>query len=303
MTDSATHGMMILVNGLDWREGDEIIIPQGEFPANRFPWLSLEPKGVKVHEIAMPAGEEGLEALEQSMNERTRLVAASWVRYSSGLRIDLDAVGALCRRMGVLLAVDGSQGVGGLPLDLGQTSCDLLACAGYKWLLGPYGTGFAYVAPHLQDRLEPANINWFAIRGARDFNRLSHCRLELESGARRFDVNETASFLNLLPATASLKLLRQITVPAIEDYVRGLLDYLARELPARYRVVSDQTPLHRSHLFYFSAGDEASTAAVYRRLVEEEIIVAQREGAIRVSPFLYNTRKDIDRLLEVLRAV
>lgn len=301
VTDSATHGMMILVNGLDWRAGDEVVIPRGEFPANRFPWLSLESKGVKVHEVGMPAGPAGLEALESAMNERTRLVAASWVRYSSGLRIDLDAVGALCRRRGALLAIDGSQGVGGFSLDLRQTPCDLLTCAGYKWLLGPYGTGLAYVAPELADRLGVGNINWFAIRGARNFNRLSHCRLDFEPGARRFDVNETANFLNLLPATASLKLLRRLTVPAIEAYVQELLEYFAESLPSGYHPASDRTPIHRSHLFYFAAGDEAATAAAYQRLVDKKIVVAQREGAIRVSPFIYNTREDIDRLLEALR--
>ena len=138
-------------------------------------------------------------------------------------------------------------------------------------------------------------------RGARDFNRLSHCRLEFEPGAWRFDVNETANFLNLAPATASLKLLREITVPAIEAHVRTLLNRLAEGLPSRFHIVSDQTPTHRSNLLYLAAEDEASTATAYQRLRDEQIIVAQREGAIRVSPFLYNTVADIDRLLEALR--
>ena len=303
VTDSATHGMMLLVNGLDWQPGDEVLIPTGEFPANRFPWLSLERKGVRVREIELPPGCAGPEALEEAMSPRTRVFAASWVSYSSGLRLDLEALGGLCRDRGVLFAVDGSQAVGGLDLDLRRTPCDLLAVAGYKWLLGPYGTGLAYVASELVERLELGNINWFAIRGARDFNRLSHCRLELEPGAWRFDVNETANFLNLGAATASLKLLRELSVTAIEAHVGGLLDRLSGGLPPGFHIISDRTPEHRSNILYFAARDESATAAAYARLRREKIVVAQREGAIRVSPFIYNTEADIDRLLDVLREV
>lgn len=302
LTDSATHGIMLLVGGLDWQEGDEVVVAAGEFPANRFPWLSLEAKGVKVREVAIPPGERGPAALEAALTDRTRVFATSWVSYSTGLRLDLGALGNLCRDREVLFAVDGSQGVGGLELDLGETRCDLLACAGYKWLLGPYGSGLAYVSPELGERLALGNVNWFAVRGARDFNRLSHCRLEMAPGARRFDVNETASFFNVPAATASLRLLRKVTVAAAEEHTRQLLDRVVAGLPPSFRVTSEQRPAHRSHLLYVAAATEEKTARAYRRLVEEKVIVAQREGSIRVSPFLYNTTGDIDRLLNVLNA-
>lgn len=209
VTDSATHGILLMVNGLDWQPGDEVVLPEGEFPANRFPWLSLERRGVLVREVPAESGRATLDAIETAITPRTRVVSASWVSYSSGRRLEIEAVAELCRSRGVLFVLDGTQGVGGLDFSLSTTPCDLLACAGYKWLLGPYGLGFAYVAPELSERLEPGLVNWFAIEGARDFNRLSECRLDFVAGARRFDVNETANFTNVAAGTASLRYLER----------------------------------------------------------------------------------------------
>jgi selenocysteine lyase/cysteine desulfurase len=109
--DSATHGVMLLVQGLRWRSGDEVVISNAEFPANRFPWQSLEECGVTVHQVAMN-GPDWLENIQQAITRRTRVVALSWVSYSTGFRLDLQAVSALCRAQGVKLLIDASQGAG-----------------------------------------------------------------------------------------------------------------------------------------------------------------------------------------------
>ena len=301
VTNSATDGVMPLVNGLDWCEGDEVILPVGEFPANRFPWLSLQRRGVVIREIDLPPGAEGLERLESSISDRTLLIATSWLSYRTGYRMELAKLSEMCRLRGVLLVVDGSQALGGLSFDISETPCDLLVCAGYKWLLGPYGTGFAWVRPELGERLALGNVNWFSIEGARDFNRLSECRLEYVPGAIRFDVNETASFITVETATASLEYLSEITVGAVEEHVRTLLDRLIDGLPGGFQPVGDLRQEHRSNILCIAGESDEATEAAYARLVENGVVTSLREGAIRISPHIYNTAEEIDSLLDLLR--
>lgn len=300
VTDSATHGLMLLVNGLDWREGDEVVLPAGEFPANRFPWLSLSSRGVRVREITLAEPADSTERLCAAVGPRTRVVAASWVSYSTGLRLDLAEIGEACRRHGALLAVDGTQGIGGLPYRLDEAPCDLLACAGYKWLLGPYGLGFAYVAPELGERLKCANVNWFAIEGARDFDRLSECDLEFSSGAARFDVNETASFTNVAAGTAALGYLADIGVDKVERHVQELLERLAEGLPGGFRETAPPSPAGRSNIFCFQGPTPEATGRAFDRLAAAGFFVSRREGSIRVSPHIYNAVDDVDRLLQTV---
>jgi selenocysteine lyase/cysteine desulfurase len=235
-----------------------------------------------------------------ALSPRTRVVSVGWVSYSSGLRYDLAALGELCRSRGILFAVDGTQGVGGLAFDLARTPCDLLACSGYKWLLGPYGLGFAWLAPELSERLVPANINWMAVRGAEDFNRLADRDLELVPGARRFDRNEAASFLDTAGATASARYLAEITPEAVEAHVHALLDRLLAGLPPAFRAVSSLQSGERSNLLSIAAATPEATRSAFDRLVEAGVRGSLRERAIRFSPHVYNTEKEIDRVLELL---
>ncbi len=304
VTDSTTHGIMLLVGGLDWQRDDEVVVPEGEFPANLFPWRSLERLGVAVRRVALdPSWDDGtaiVDAVAEAMSPKTRVVSLSWVSYTTGVRNDLAALGRLCRERGVLFVVDGSQGVGGLPFDVRETPCDLVACSGYKWMLGPYGLGFAYVHPALAERLRPFNINWFAIEGARDFNRLSRARFVYEPHARRFDVNETASYLNVAAGTASLHYLSSVTAAAVQAHVRALQDRVLANLPAGFRNVHELPDAMRSNIVRITGPSQEVTRTAYERARARGVVVSMREGAIRIAPHVYNTVTDIDRLLEAL---
>jgi selenocysteine lyase/cysteine desulfurase len=300
VTDSTTTGIMLAVNGLDWRSGDRVLIPAGSFPSNRFPWHWLARQGVEVVEVPDDPAVPDAERFAAAMTARTRVVSVGWVSYRTGRRRDLAALGELCRARGALFVVDGTQGVGGLHLDLAAAPCDLLACSGYKWLLAPYGVGFARLAPELADRLVPHNVNWFRVAGAEDFNRLSDCALELVPGAPRFDKNAPASFFDVAGATASADYLADVTPRAVEEHVRGLLDRLIAGLPAGYTTVGSLAPEHRSNILCIAAAAPEATRQAYERLQGGGVIASLREDAIRFSPGIYNTERDIDRVLALL---
>lgn len=302
VTDSTIHAVSSLAAGLDWRPGDEVLIPAGEFPSNRFPWLALAGRGVVVREVAVADGADAVEAFAAAASARTRVVAVGWVHYSSGRRLDLAALGAVARERGALFVVDATQGLGGLPFSLAETPCDLVACSGYKWLLGPYGLGFAWFSPALQERLTVSRVNWFAVRGARDFARLADCGLELEGGARRFDANETASFFNLKPGLAALRYVRGVGAATVAAHVAALHDRIVAGLPDGVRVVSQRAPERRSNLLCLAGPDAGFAERAFDELLRREVRVSRREGAIRVSPHLYNDAADVDRLLAGLAA-
>ncbi len=187
-----------------------------------------------------------------------------------------------------------------MPLDVTETPCDLLACSGYKWMLGPYGLGFAYVHPGLSKRLRPFNVNWFAIHGARDFNRLSRARFEFEAHARKFDVNEAANFINTAAGTAALHYLLDVTPTAVARHVRALQAHLVGNLPNAFRVVHDVPERMRSNILRVSGPTEEHTRAAFARARARKVVVSMREGAIRIAPHVYNTMEDIERFLEAV---
>ena len=300
VTDSTTFGIMLVVNGLDWQAGDQVAITARNFPANRFPWQWLERRGVEVVEVPDDPEIPEVERFAAALTPRTRVVSLEWVSYRTGLRRDLAGVGALCRERGVLFVVDGTQGVGGLHFDLAATPCDLLVCSSYKWLLGPVGVGFAYVPPATAERLVPYNVNWFRVAGAEDFSRLAECELELVPGASRFDKNAPASFIDLAGAIASADYLAEVTPRAVEEHVRGLLDRLVEGLPAGYRALGSLQPERRSNILCFAAATPEGTRGAYERLRAAGVIVSLRDGAIRVSPGIYNNEEEIERVLALL---
>lgn len=300
VTNSATQGTMILVSGLDWQPGDEVVIPAAEFPSNRFPWRSLEARGVTVREVEISSAEQAIATLSEVVNKRTRVVSVSWVNYSNGLKLDLRALGERCREFDVLFAVDASQAVGGLRFCIDDANIDLLTCAGYKWMLGPYGVGFAWLRPGLAEHLRVSNINWFSLAGARDFNRLSECDLIFEPGARRFDQNEPGNFFNMAGASGAARYLLDVGLREVERHIQGLQDRLIAGLGSGTRSLAPTDRGKRSNILCIALDPPERLELAFERLLEHRIYVSRREGALRVSPHLYNTDAHIDRLLEVL---
>jgi len=299
--NSASYGLHLIANGLGLRKGDEVIVMATDFPSDILPWLRLERDGVIVNQLR-PRGHvlEPDEILDH-INTRVRVLCVTWVHSFSGWAVDLDALGSLCRDRGILLIVNASQAIGARPLDVKTTPVDAIVSVGFKWLCGPYGTGFCWLRRELLARLRPLQAYWLAMLSADDLAERVDVKLPGVIDHRAFDIFGTANFFNFVPWDAAIDYLSTCGITAIADYDQQMIQKLIDGLDRRRFVVSSpQSGSRRSTLLVLSDRAEHRNAALHQSLAAAGVHVALRTGQLRISPHLYNTDADIDRALTIL---
>jgi selenocysteine lyase/cysteine desulfurase len=302
LTTGATGGLAAVAAGLDWKPEDEVLLARGEFPAHGSTWLPLAAAGRLRAQVVSP-GNRFLSADDflARIGPRTRLVSVSLVRFDDATRLDAARLAEACHAVGAHLLLDVSQCAGAMPLDVRALGADFLVAAGYKWLLSPYGTGFFWARAELIEQLRVGPFYWMALEGADKFHTLQMERWKLAPGARRWDSPETANFFNLAAMEASLEFLLRVGVGTIWEHNRRLMDEMIRRLPLdRCVLASPADAAARGPFACVAARSAEKTAALYEKLRAAKVIVSLREGALRIAPHLYNTERDIDRLLAVL---
>ena len=304
LTTGASAGTATLAYGIPWRPGDEVLTSTGEFPLQYTTWAPLAARdGVALRTVAPSGPFLAASDLVAALTPRTRLVSVSLVRFNDGSMLDASALAAACHAQGTLLCLDVSQCCGAVPLDVAQLGADFLTCAGYKWLLSPYGTGFFWArAEHLQT-LRPGPFYWMATEGADDFSSLELDDPRPANAARRWDTPEWAGAFNpnLAGMAAAAAFVERIGPAVVLAHVSRLVDRMFLGLPRD--LVDPASPLdagRRGPFGCFRGRSPSATRAIYERLSAQNVVVSLREGNIRVAPYLFNTERDIDRLLDVL---
>jgi selenocysteine lyase/cysteine desulfurase len=302
LTTGASGGLAAVAHGIDWKPEDEVLLARGEFPAHLATWRPLaEANRLNVEEIVPRGRFLTTEDFLGHLGPRTRLISTSLVRFDDGGRLDGARLAEACHAAGVYLLLDVSQCVGAMPLDVRALGADFIVSAGYKWLLSPYGTGFLWARRELIEQMQVGPFYWMALEGAAEFHTLSFRQWRLAPGARRWDSPETASFLNLAAMEASVELLLRVGVETIWEHNTGLIEEMLRRLPLdRCVLASPPEAAARGPFACIAARSAEKTAMLYEKLRAANVIVSLREGALRVAPHLYNTERDIDRLLAVL---
>jgi selenocysteine lyase/cysteine desulfurase len=230
--------------------------------------------------------------LAEAMTARTRVMAVTWVDSFTGVALDLHALGALCRSRGVLLVVNASQALGARPLDVTTTPVDVVAACGYKWLCGPYGTGFTWIRPEVVGRLESRQAYWLAQRAGGSLDHMREYDIR-DLGVRGFDVFCPAAFLTNDAWSAAVGLLTDIGIDAVAAHDQRLVQQLVDGVdPDRYELISPVTGPERSTLVVLRPRIEPATEVVVR-LAARSIDVAAREGNVRLTPHLFNTPDQI----------
>ncbi|MEO8622768.1 MAG: aminotransferase class V-fold PLP-dependent enzyme [bacterium] len=304
LTTGSSTGLQTVARGLTWKPGDEIITAKGEFPAQYATWKPLEQREGVTLKIVVPQ-ERFITAddLIAEMTPRTRVVSVSHVRFDDGSLLDAARVAAACKARGALFVLDVTQSCGAVPIDVSTLGADFLVCSGYKWLLSPYGTGFFWAKRERLDTLRPGPFYWQG-QDADSFTRLNMIDPTPASTARRWDAAETASYfnLNVTAMAASARFVSRVGPATVLAHNRELIARLYAGLPASLVPASPLDPALRGPYGCFIAETRELTTALHQRLFNENVFVSLREGRIRVSPHLFNTSSDIDRLISVLSA-
>jgi cysteine desulfurase/selenocysteine lyase len=304
LTTGASTGMAAVAYGLSWKPGDEVITAKDEFPLQYTTWRPMEQReGLTLKIVAPSERFITAEDLIAALSPKTRLVSVSLTRFDDGSMVDAAKLAAACHAQGTLLLLDASQCCGAIPMKVDELAADFMVCAGYKWLLSPYGTGFFWARSEHMAKMRPGPFYWTAAEGANHFGSLVFSEPKVAAGARRWDAAETASYFNLSAMAVSLEFVLRMKPETVAAHNRALMEVMFERLPKdRCVPASPLDAARRGPYACFAARTPEKTAELYKKLQAENVFVSLREGNLRVSPHVFNTERDIDRLIAVVTA-
>ncbi len=297
-TANTTHGMNIVAQGIAWRPGDNVVVPANDYPALSYAFFNLRERGVEVRFVPYAGVGPTVDEIMAATDHRTRAVACSAIRWDTGWRVDLEVLGARCAAHGCLFVVDAVQLVGAQQFDVRAAKISALSVHAYKWLVAGFGVGMLYVAPDALEQITPTYVANSSYVG---YPQSFTGPLDWQPGAARYAAGGSTR-INLHALAASLSLIEEVGVANIAAHSHTLTDHLRDGLGRNraVRVVSAPDAAHRSAITVFTLGSRDHDAALVDALDRQGIIVALRPLGIRVSPHLFNTPADIDRLLAAL---
>ena len=300
-----SYGMAIAALNIEMSEGQEILVLEDQFPSNVYPWREkARESGGRMVTVPRPrslAGEltpaEWTPSIIEAIGPQTAVVALPHCHWTDGTLIDLVAVGEAARSAGAALVLDVAQSLGALPIDVKAIQPDYLVSVTYKWLMGPYSLGFLYVAPHRRDG-RPVEHSWAGRKGAENFARLVDYQDEWAPGVQRMDMGEKSQF-HLMP----------MAIAAMEQLLDWGIENIAATLSAKTRNIADRAATlgltsvpaeQRAGHFLGLRFPGGVPDQLLERLFDQKIFVSVRGDSMRVTPHLYNTEHDVDRLIAAL---
>ena len=299
---AASYGIAIAAANVPLRKGQNVVVLHEQFPSNVYAWRELaKARGAGVRTARKGPNDAWTEAVLDSIDEDTGIVAVPPCHWTDGAVVDLVRIGERVRAAGASLVVDASQALGVWPIDVAVIKPDFLISAGYKWLLGPYSLGYLYASPKWCEFGRPLEASWMTRAGAENFAALVDYVDDYRPGARRFDMGEFSQFVLAPMALAGLTQILEWTVERLQSTLRRLTDLVAEEAQALGCAVleSDRRVGHMLGVRF----PEGIPEALPQRLEAARVFVSVRGDAIRVSPHVYNSEDDVTRFLRVLREV
>ncbi len=300
-----SYGVATAARNLPVEAGQNLVLTHEQFPGNVYSWRRMaEETGAELRSVepgeGAGRGQRWNERLLEAIDTRTAIVAVPNVHWTDGTLFDLAAIGKRCRDVGAALVVDATQSVGALPFDVAEVQPDVLICATYKWLLGPYSLSLAYFGPRFDDGV-PLEETWIARENSGDFQHLVDYQDAYLPGAVRYDMAERSNFFNAPIAASSLELLLEWAPERIQSYCGDLTaDFLDEVRAVGYSVEEDAW--RGKHLFGLRMPDSVDLAQLRDRLAERNVSASLRGSALRLSANVYNDQNDVDVLTDVLKS-
>ncbi|NLE37090.1 MAG: aminotransferase class V-fold PLP-dependent enzyme [Pirellulaceae bacterium] len=296
LVKNTTEGINLVAEGFPWSPGDNVVTLADEFPSNQYPWMNLASRGVETRRVPVEACRVDLGRIADAMDARTRVVAVSWVGFSTGWRNDVDELARLAHDGGALLFLDAIQGLGVFELDVTRTPVDFLAADGHKWMLGPEGAGVFYIRREHLDLLRPLGVGWGSVKHHHEFSRIE---FDLKDDASRYE-GGSINMPGMIALGESLGLLCTHGQAALARRVIELTDLACRRLERiGATIATARDDGHKSGIVIFEMPGR-DPAELARRCKERGVILSCRGGRLRISPHAYNNEQDIDRLVTAL---
>lgn len=299
LVENTSMGLNMAANVLRYPKGSKIVTTDLEYPSVVYPWLR-KGLGVKVEYVKNVDGKISLEDVEKALDDKTVALAVSHVEYGNGFRNELRALSDIAHKHGAYLIVDAIQSVGAVQVDVRRNDVDFLATACYKWLLSPPGCGYLYVRRELIEEFEPPFVGWASVK-QEVFDTVDFWdvwNLDLSPTASRFEVG-SPSFISFLGAAEAMKIILEFGIENVEKRIIALTDHLidaVKDLGLKLQTPEERQ--HRSGIVNFKVDKPAE---VVQSLSKRGIVVSARANGIRVSPHFYNTKEEIDKLMEEIR--
>jgi selenocysteine lyase/cysteine desulfurase len=295
---SVSYGIAVAAANVKVESGEDILILEDQFPSNVYSWRELAArKEAKVVTVPRPPDHDWTSAVLGHLGENTAVVAVPNCHWTDGSLLELQRIGGRAREVGAALVVDGIQSLGAHPFDVAEVGPDFLVASAYKWLLGPYGVGFLYVGEDYREGA-PIEHNWINRRGSENFSGLVGYEDAFQPGARRYDVGERSNFVLLPMATEALRQILDWGVENVSETVGTLTDAIEKE--AKKRGIEAIPAQRRArHMVGLKLGSHAPQDLA-ARLAREGVFVSVRGESVRLSPHLYNTAEEVDRLFAAL---
>ena len=304
---SVSYGLANVAKNVRPNNKYNIILPSELFPSNYYAWEQLaKEKNLNIKIIPRPqqnayVGRDWNENILNAIDEDTVLIALGHVHWTDGTLFELEKIRVKTKDVGALLIIDGTQSVGAFPFDVERIQPDALICAGYKWLMGPYGIGVAYYGPYF-DEGQPIEENWINRLHSDDFQNLVNYQKAYQPLAGRYSVGEQSNFILIPMLQKALDQLLEWTPEAIQEYCQ----YISQDAISHFRemgcYVEDAD--YRAHHFFGVRLNNAFDAEELKvMLAKEKILVSWRGDAIRITPNVYNEKQDFDKLIQCFSQV
>ncbi len=299
ISSTTSYGLNIISAGYPWAADDNVVVSDGDFPANIYPWMRLESSDVEIRFAKSKDGFIDEDAVISLSDGRTRVICLSWVQFNNGYRVDLGKLGGFCRENGIILCVDGIQGTGVIPIDVPSAHVDLFSCGCQKWMLGPCGTAFFYLSERAEDMIKPPLSGWLSVDWGGEFTDLLRYRLAPRTGPSKYELG-TYPFQDIFALEASIDLLQSFDRQATWSHIRSLTGKIIEfvESDGRYELKSSMEESRRSGIVAIQAADSRK---LFSHLTDKRFAVSFREGSVRVSPHFYNSPDEIESLIESLK--
>ncbi|MBL4664876.1 MAG: aminotransferase class V-fold PLP-dependent enzyme [Nitrospinaceae bacterium] len=292
---NTSEGISIVANGFDWQPGDNVVIPDIEFPANVYPWWNLKQRGIETRMVKSIEGRVLFDDLIKQVDSRTRILSISSVECNSGFRSDLNRIGTFCKEKGVLFFVDAIQSLGVLPMDVKKDGIDFLSADGHKWMLSVEGLGGFYISKEVGDKIRPVTMGWSNVVNAENFMDYD---FTLKKDAKKFEEG-TPNTMSIHAFGAALDLLLETGIDNIEKRVMHLGDCIITELNRRDIKIYSSTFLEeRSGNISFTL--DKDIGPLYSYMLKNKVKLTVRDGLVRFSPHFYNSEDEILKVFDLL---